>query len=59
MTMGLFTLQHKWVTYFHPDEITRNPIKPQVLITKLQVFNKEVEIGKEKEWKSSITKINS
>ena len=36
------------ITYFHPDEITRNPIKPQVLITKLQVFNKEVEIGKKK-----------
>lgn len=36
------------ITYFHPDEITRNPIKPQVLITKLQVFNKEVEIGKKR-----------
>lgn len=36
------------ITYFHPDEITRNPIKPQVLITKLQVFNREVKIGKEK-----------
>ena len=36
------------ITYFHPEEITRNPIKPQVLITQLQVFNKKVEIGKKK-----------
>lgn len=36
------------ITYFRPDEIVRNPIKPQILITKLQIFNKEIKIGEKR-----------
>lgn len=33
------------ITYFNPDEIKLNPLKPEIRITSFQVFNKEVVVG--------------
>ena len=33
------------ITYFNPNEINRNPFKPNVLITKIKIFNKEIKVG--------------
>lgn len=35
------------IVYFHPDSISQNLIPPKTVITKLKIFNKDVNIGDE------------
>jgi signal transduction histidine kinase/ligand-binding sensor domain-containing protein/CheY-like chemotaxis protein len=41
---------------FFPDQITLNPIKPEILITEFKLFNKSVPIGKNKDGRVILAK---